>query len=42
MHKYAEKEVWNSMREKQDRHHAQQPAMDNLDGYVKKGENDYW
>ena len=41
MHKYAEKEVWNSTREKQDRHHAQQPAMDNLDGCVKKGENDY-
>ena len=45
MHKYAEKEVWSSMREKQDQHHAQQPAIqqkDNLDGCVKKGENDYW
>ena len=27
MHKYAEKEVWSSTREKQDRHHAQQPAI---------------
>ena len=52
MHKYAEKEVWNSTREKQGRHHAQLPAIqekDNLDGCVndisfraQKQEIDYW
>ena len=32
MHKYAEKEVWSSMKEKQDRHHAQQPAIQYIEG----------